>query len=282
MKCHEAQELLSAYLDEELSGNKRASVAEHIRNCPRCREEVAFFAEMSAAARGMHDPEPPEWLWAGIQTGLDTDKKRIARRGPSTEREWFPKKWPVGLLAAAAIVMIATGVVWIAFRTSHAPGHDHELAADFGEYLEHFAANPDRAQEVLLAKYDGQAVDLLHAAARLGYRPAAAEGLPKNYTLDTVYLLQMPCCTCVQTICRRDDGRVFAIFEHDEEQPVWFGDRPRIETQCNGCPCSVIHTDRGLVASWKANKRQLTVVGAKDLDEIADLMAHFEDDAPGA
>jgi hypothetical protein len=217
----------------------------------------------------------------GIEAGLDTDKESIAISRPSAERKYSPKKWRLGLLAAAAMLLIATGVVWITSRTRHAPGHDHQLAADFGEYLEHFASNPDRAQEVFLAKYNGQAVDLSHAAAQLGYRPAAA-GLPKNYTLDNVYVLQMPCCTCVQTICRRDDGRVFAIFEHDEEQPVWFGDWPRIETQCNGCPCSVIQTDRGLVAFWKANKRQLTVVGANDLEEIADLITHFQSGAAGA
>ena len=92
----------------------------------------------------------------------------------------------------------------------------------------------------------------------------------------------MPCCTCVQTICRRDDGQVLAIFEHDKEQPVWFGDRPCVETQCSGCPCSIIQADRALVASWKPNKRRLTIVGARDLEEIAHLVGHLQEGSPEA
>jgi len=282
MKCHEAKELLSAYHDEELSGEMRASVAEHIHSCPRCGEELAVFGEMSAMAKGLDDPEPPDRIWTGIEAALDADRESVAISRPFAEPKRFSRKWRLSLLAAAAMVLVATGIVWIASRTWHAPGQHYELAADFGEFLEQFPNNPDRAQEVLLAKYDGQAVDLSQAAGQLGYRPAVVTGLPKNYTLDAVYVLTMPCCTCVQTICRRDDGRVFAIFEHDEEQPVWFGDRPRIETQCHGCACSVIQADRGLVASWKGNKRQLTVVGANDLEEIADLITHFQASTPEA
>jgi len=279
MKCREAQELLSAYHDEELSGEARTSVAEHVHRCSRCGEEMAVFGEMSAMARGLDHPEPPDRIWTDIEAALDADRDGAPVGRPAAEPKRFPRKWRPSLLAAAAMILVATGVVWIASTTWHAPGHHHELAADFGEFLEHFPNNPDRAQEVLLAKYDGQAVDLSQAAEQLGYRPAVAAGLPENYTLDAVYVLNMPCCTCVQTICRRDDGRVFAIFEHDEEQPVWFGDRPRIETQCRGCACSVIQADRGLVASWKGNKRQLTVVGARDLGEVTDLVAHLKSNA---
>ena len=65
-----------------------------------------------------------------------------------------------------------------------------------------------------------------------------------------------------------------------QSTPSGFGDQPLIDTQCNGCPCSVVQADHGLIASWKANKRQLTVVGAHDLEEIADLISHFSSDSP--
>lgn len=282
MECREAQELLSAYHDNELSAEVRSSVAEHVEGCSRCGEGLAVFERLSAMAGGLEDPEPPQGIWAGIEAGLDAGKEgaMAVRR---EERQYQPKrKWRLGLLTTAALVLVATGVVWIGGRAWRAPGHHSELAADFGNYLEHFAGNPETAQNVLLAKYDGQAVDVTEATRQLGYRPAVAAGLPERYALEAMYVLKMPCCTCVQTICRRDDGEVFAIFEHDMEQPVWFGDRPRIETQCKGCACSIIQADRLLVASWKANKRQLTVVGAGDLQEIADLIDHFQDENPNA
>ena len=282
MKCQKVQKLLSAYYDDELSGGVRTSMAEHVQGCSRCGDELTRFAKLSAMAKGLDDPEPPEQIWSGIEAGLDADKASapIGRRAAPQERA--ARRPRLSFLAAAALVLIATGVVWIASRTAHAPGHHHELAADFGEYVEHFAKDPDRAQKVLLAKYDGQAVDLSRATRQLGYRPAVAAGLPERYTVDALYVLKMPCCTCVQTICRRDDGQVFAIFEHDEKQPVCFGDRPRIETQFKGCPCSIIQANHGLVASWKADNRQITVVGAHSLEEIGELVDHLGGSSTGA
>jgi anti-sigma factor RsiW len=280
MECQQVQRLLSAYYDNELSAEVRSSVAGHVQSCPNCGQELVVFQSLSGMAKELDDPEPPTRIWAGIEAALDANRESARIVCPAVEQGWSSKRWRMSLLAAAALVMIATGVVWIVSRTLHAPGHHGELAADFEEYFEHFATDPDMAQNVLLAKYDGQAVDISQATRQLGYRPAVASGLPKRYSLDAVYVLKMPCCTCLQTICRRDDGRVFAIFEHDEEEPAWLGDRPRVETQCNGRPCSVIQADRGLVASWQANKRQLTVVGARDLEEIADLIGHLQGGDP--
>jgi anti-sigma factor RsiW len=282
MECRKAQELLSACHDDELSAEVRSSVAQHVQACSRCGEELAVFGQLSALARGLDDPEPPQRIWAAIESALDADRERspVVRPGEGASRA--RKRWRLSLLATAALVLVATGVVWIAERAWHAPGHHGELAADFGDYLEHFAGSPETAQNVLLVKYGGQKVDVAEATKRLGYRPAVVDGLPRGYTLEAMYILNMPCCTCVQSICRRSDGKVFALFEHDEAQPVWFGDRPRIQTQCKGCACSIIQADRVLVASWKANKRQLTVVGAGDLEEIADLIDHFQEGNPNA
>lgn len=282
MECQQAQKLLSAYYDDALSVEVRSSVAGHVQSCANCSAELVVFQSLSRMAKGLDDPEPPARIWLGIEAGLDADRNGAPVVRTAAEPGRAAKRWRMSLLATAATVMIATGVVWIVLQTWHAPGHHGELAADFEEYLEHFATDPDVAQNVLLAKYDGQAVDVSQAVRQLGYRPAVAAGLPERYTLDAVYVLKMPCCTCVQSICRRDDGRVFAIFEHDEEQPVWFGDRPQIDTRCNGRPCRVIQADRGLLASWKANRRQLTVVGARNLEEIADLVGHLQDGAPDA
>ena len=94
-------------------------------------------------------------------------------------------------------------------------------------------------------------------------------------------MLNMPCCGCVQSICRRDDGKVFAVFEHGEKRPAGFGGRDGTEMEVDDCPCSIAPTGRGLVASWKADKRQLAVVGARDEEEIADLVEYLRGGTPG-
>ena len=280
MECRKAQELLSAYYDDELSSDLRSSVAEHVQACSRCGEERALFEELSAMAKGLDDPEPPPRMWEGIEAGLDADRQDAPMARPAPKQRRSAVNWRRSLLATATLLMIATGAVWIAAQAWHGIGRHHEMAADFSHYLEQFHEDPELAQNVLLAKYDGQAVTLSQAASQLGYTPAVSGGLPDRYTLDAVYVLKMPCCTCVQSICRRDDGRLFAIFEHNEEQPAWFGDKPRIDTQCDGCQCSVIQADHGIVASWKGNKRQFTVIGARDLEDISDLIVHFQGENP--
>jgi anti-sigma factor RsiW len=279
MECVEVQELLSSYFDDELSADVRSSVAEHAQACSRCGEELAGFEQMSTMARGLDDPEPPGRIWAGIEAALDADQTDRAVVESTERPSHYARRWRLGLLTTAALVLVATGVVWMATTVWHAPGHHDELAADFDQYLESFNHDPVAAQNILLAKYDSRPVNVTEATDQLGYRPAVAGGLPAGYSLESMHVLDMPCCKCLKTLCRRNDGKMFAIFEHEEEQPIWFGDRPRIDTQCNGRECSVIGVDRGLVASWKSSARQLTVVGAHDLEEITDLVAHFQSDA---
>jgi hypothetical protein len=282
MDCQQVQKLLSAYYDGELSLDVRPSVAEHVRHCPDCGPELVDFQSLSGMVKRLDDPEPPTGIWANIEAGLDAGREGTSSVRPVAEQGPIPRNWPTGILAAAATILVATGVVWMAARSWKAPGGHGELAATFEEYLEHFAGSPETAQNVLLARYGGESLDMAEATRQLGYRPVVAEGLPPGYSLEATYVLNMPCCTCVQSICRRDDGQVLAIFEHNEEHPAWFGDRPRTEAVCSGCPCCIAQTDRGLVASWKANKRQLTVVGARDQEEIADLVDHLGGGNAGA
>ena len=275
MDCQQVQKLLSAYYDDELSVDVQSSVSEHIRNCSDCGRELAFFQSLSGMAKGLDNPEPPPHIWEGIEAGLDAEMEGTTTVLSADALGRSQRMWRIGFLATAATILVAAGVAWMATRSWHAPGHHGELATTFEQYLEHFASNPETAQDVLLAKYGGESLDVTEVSRQIGYRPAIARGLPDGYTLEATYVLDMPCCTCVQSICRRDDGQVFAIFEHAEQQPAMFGGRPQTEAECSGCSCNIAKTDRGLLASWKADKRELTVVGARDLEEIGDLIDHL-------
>jgi anti-sigma factor RsiW len=279
MECVKIQELLSAYHDDELSIEARSSVARHAQTCPRCRSELEVVGKMSRMVRGLDELEPPGGIWAGIEAALDAQQTDRAVVPCARQPSHGARRWRMGLLTTAALVLLATGVIWTATTMWPVPGHLGELAADFDQYLESFSDSPLAAQNILLAKYESRAVNVTEAAEQLGYQPAVAAGLPPGYSLESMHVFDMPCCKCLKTLCRRDDGKLLAIFEHTEEQPIWFGARPRIDTQCSGCQCSVIGVDQGLVASWKSNTRQLTVVGARDLDEITDLVAHFQVDS---
>jgi len=272
MDCLEAQEVLSSYYDDEISDEMRSSLAEHVDSCRHCGEELSVFPKLSALVRDLDDPEPPDYIWPAITLRLDAETENAGVDVRTGQSSRLPRRWRVSVLATATLVMIVTGVVGITARRWHAPGHDHQLTADLNEYLGYFPSSPDGAQQILLAKYEGRAVNLAQAARHLGYRPATAVGLPKRYSLDAIYVLKMPCCPCVQSIYRCDDGEVFVVFEHDEQQPVWFGDRPRVSARFNGQRCDVVQIEDRLAVSWKEGNHCFTIVGVRDLDAIAILM----------
>ncbi len=153
---------------------------------------------------------------------------------------------------------------------------EHQHAAVFGHYLALFQQDPEKAQSMLLAKYEGETLDANNAVRHVGYRPAVAEGLPEGYAIEGTFVMEMPCCRCVQSVCRRTDGSVLVIFEHDDEQPKWFGKRPGTMADCGGKQCSLVGLDSQLAASWKRGERHITIIGARDLAEVGKMVTWLE------
>ncbi len=70
---------------------------------------------------------------------------------------------------------------------------------------------------------------------------------------------------------------MIAIFEHDDEEMTeWFGDRPAMAANCSGKRCSLVEVNDRIAASWKRDKRHITVVGLRDVAELTELVAWFE------
>ncbi len=128
----------------------------------------------------------------------------------------------------------------------------------------------------MVASYHGQRVDLDEAAHLIKYRPIATESLPNGFSLHEVYVLRMPCCVCVQVIYQRKNAGFISVFEHSDDQPIWFGKRPMITAKCGGTLTSIVQIDGELAASWKCGKRHITVVGVGDIRELWELVAWFE------
>jgi len=279
MNCVQVEERLSVYHDGELPIDLQAQVEGHVDHCLKCRGILATFRDLSTLSSQLVHPEPPSRLWAEIEQALGTFGTPPDVSLRSSSRSW--QRTSVTLAAIAALVLIAASVGLFAYRLSplYDTHHESTIAANFGQYLNNYQRDRQQAQEVLLASYEGRAVDLLEATRHVGYEPIAAKSLPPGYSVDGIYVLNMPCCTCAQVVCRRDDGGVVTIFEHDQDQPGWFGERPAINACCRGKPTKMVQVDGMLAVTWKSGKRHLTVVGARDLEEVTQLIAHMEDSA---
>jgi hypothetical protein len=269
VNCLEVRQHLSAYHDGELPKESAAEVVGHLQTCPDCSAELASFEQLSKLSRHLASPHSPSTMWGEIQTQLDE---------PTEIRSSAPSIWsqrPTRLFAAAAAILFAVLIGSIAYKARlTAVRHDH-LADHFAGFLREFDSHPETAQQILMTNYDGSPTTFPEATAILGYEPIAANGLPRNYSVDQVYLLKMPCCTCAEVVCRRQDGQPFVIFEHDTEQPNWFGDRPSLRCLCHDVSTNVIQVGDKIAATWKYGSRFVTVIGLDDLTDVADFVAFF-------
>jgi anti-sigma-K factor RskA len=99
----ETQELLGAYALDAVTDDERDLVDQHLRECARCRAEVAEHRE--AAALLAHGAPAPPGLWdqiSGAIAGEPPEKKLV--------RVLRPGRWRAGWGAAAAVAAVAAAV----------------------------------------------------------------------------------------------------------------------------------------------------------------------------
>lgn len=277
MNCQEARESMSAFYDGELPSEQEALMSDHINSCETCADEFAAFSSLSTMTKELPLREPPAGLRSDIERALDSGESvQQIKRAPR------PNRRVVMLFVVAATVLVVIGVGWMVYHKEHDHGTHDELAVNMAHYVDVFRKDPNEAQRYLLATYDSQSANVAQATQQLGYRPAVADALPERYTVDAMYVMNMPCCKCVQCLCKRDDGKLIAIFEHDEKQPMWFGDRPAIDARCGDKDCRLVQMNGQLAFSLKQGARHITVVGAENLEEMQEFVDSFGQNLSGA
>ncbi len=273
MNCDWVEEQLSAYIDNELGAQERLKFESHCGQCDSC---CALTAEYQAIGRLMRQSEArvdTNSLWERVEHRLD-DNRVIPISTKSR-----PKNWVYAILVTAASVAL----IWFVVRNPKSEHNDGDasrehaaLAVDFQEVIRAAKSEPEAAIAKLVSKYQGKELDAQATASYLGYEPATFKSVPEGFTRVSTHVLNMPCCKCSASICERSDGTSLIVFEHKDEQSVWFGDLPSIETQCSGKTCKIIEAAGQLAVSWKNDDRQITMVGANDIDEVNQWVASMK------
>lgn len=268
MQCREVIELLSAYYDGELPSEKAAAIADHVAVCADCAAELETLHKLSGLTMKLDQPSAPRHVWPRIEAQLNASQSPVTP--PAMPAQRASRKT---LFAVVALLLV--GLSWIAFTQWHTHEH-HDLTVNFGHFLDTFEQAPDEAQQELVEHYSGVPVEIADAVRELKYRPVVANGLPPDYEPAQAYLLKMPCCRCLEACYHRKDGGMLCVFEHDIDQSVWFGDRPASSKVCAGKPTRLVKVDSCLAATWQQQQRHITIIGAKDVDEVTRLVAYFE------
>jgi hypothetical protein len=227
MNCREVADKLSQFMDGELDSGLNERVSLHIESCDACKRDLESFRRIGERMREVEAPVDTEWSWGRIEAAIPSKLRLSERRS---------MKWLIPVLALAASVGFALArVTWYptnGTNTQHEHAtHEHgSLAVDFRNVIEFAQLEPQKAISNLVEKYDGKQLDTESATKYIGYRPALFNHVPDGFQRVSTHVLNMPCCKCTATVCQRPNGTSVIVFEHKDEQPVWFGDLPSIDT----------------------------------------------------
>lgn len=275
MNCHEVKDQLSAFFDAELPEPQAAEVRQHLASCADCAQRRDAFAGLSGMVQSLPQPPLPTDDWQMLQGQLTAGPAAEPLRGRSVEEQFhLPTRIRRAMIVAATVA--AALLVWLGSEYWGGPARHELMAADFAHYVENLQDNPEAAQRKLLHQFNGSEIDPAVTAQTVSYQPAAARTLPPEYTLESVYALKMPCCDCLQTVCRRSDGSRIAIFEYAEEQSATYGDARQTMMQCRNQSCCLVNLSDQLAVTWNDGGRQITVAGIRDQSEIETLIAWLE------
>ena len=150
----DVEDLLGAYALDALDEGERDAVELHLRDCPRCRAEVADFRE-TAALLAYGGAEAPPGVWEKIQASLEEAPPRLelARVVPIDRS----RRWREILVANAAVLLIIAAVAVMAVRRDSSAPDDGGVRGEFASAIGH----PD-AKAVHLAAAGGEgSVDLV-------------------------------------------------------------------------------------------------------------------------
>jgi hypothetical protein len=178
-----------------------------------------------------------------------------------------------GLCAIAAVLIVGL-LMW-----QYAPhgSHSHaEMVRVFNQFLDAYERGQADAVEVLPAKYQGTLVGEAAASGALKRETVARPVVLGNHEVTKRYLLKMPCCECVETIYSCDGKTSFVLLEHEKEQADWFAARPMIRTECRGKACCMVQLKGSLAATWPVDGGFVTVVGARDVEELSSLVDELQ------
>jgi hypothetical protein len=267
MNCEQVIPLLSAYHDGELPNDQREAVTDHLVDCSHCQMELASFESLSGLVRHSPAPEPPAAMIHNVERALKRDARKSLR--------WsFPARW-LSLPVAVAATLIFAVAIWKVWPGSHGT-HDHgQMVESFNRFLDNYLAGDELATAILPEQFHGKPVDLGGATEFLKRPSVAKSTLLKKHQVKERMALKMPCCDCVQTSYTCDGKNSLVVFEHTEEQKDWYGRRPQIHTECAGKSCCLVELGTNLIATWPNEQGYVTVVGAKDVTEVAALVAEL-------
>jgi anti-sigma factor RsiW len=110
MDCRQVRELLTAYLDDEVTLDERGQLEAHLAKCPVCRHELDLLKEAQESLRHALQSEaahadPPPQAWSQFQLALDAQR-------PSFLFLFRRRRWRIIATVIIVAIVITLAVLW--------------------------------------------------------------------------------------------------------------------------------------------------------------------------
>lgn len=113
MTCLEVQELLSAFIDNELDENKKNEIQEHIEKCSQCKKDVYELKTIIAELSSLEDVPMPESFHERLHEALvvEGEKIRNSKKICINKSKWMNWK-RVSSIAAVFLVGLFSVILY--------------------------------------------------------------------------------------------------------------------------------------------------------------------------
>lgn len=159
MTCRQIQALLERYVDQELSPAERQRVDAHLRECDRCRNELAILRQLNEAGQRYTVDEPLPEYWNDLQARI-VDRLRAVMPEGKTPATWkerirhllWTEAWGyrvIGLAATATVLFFIVRITVLEKGTIHMPAEGMAPAPSTvsNELKEEFASKDEKMAE---------------------------------------------------------------------------------------------------------------------------------------
>ena len=209
--CATVQEMLSAFVDSELSELERLGVERHLEACTACQTELDDLRLLSTTLKrqGQRIPQPPPWEAVATTVG--------ARSHPAgVLRAWRRADFAIAAsLGAIAIVGLVAGLVFRGRAPELSEGPDTGL----GQVEMLTAGLP--GLDAFLTSRRAEEVAPKDLPKRVGFDPQIPKELPGGFKLVKTYVVRDRCCAGSSMIYLRGQDVVNLVQQPASHPIAW-------------------------------------------------------------
>lgn len=228
MRCEEAREFITAYVDNELSVSERPSLETHLKDCPKCQfnygQEQALKREIRSVAATLRAP-------ADLRDKILSDRRIFPQR-PESLRVWRglilpsrPVFHPVFVLALLVLLLLPTLYLARApegsISLSALETHEKIVRGDISFVK---ATNQEGIKEQLLRSVEGKFAPMGYDLSMMNLGPVGGviQDLRGRKILVTIYEGKAPSLTCYTFLGTERDAPSDAALFFDPNKKINF------------------------------------------------------------